>query len=326
MPSEDPSDERRASLPEIRVAAVARDHFGFAEPRTASIRGAALATESDRAMAVVDEPSMGVIGGVLLWVSKADLVLEAVVVDGDAGAVDRWLDGFLPRPAVHALDGRVLRAPGESPIDLVPPAPTVPPAFDRPDLDVVVENGVVRAEVAGLEVARVVVDDDGAEFVEIGVGGYDRAAHKVLSSGPVDEVLTDVIDRVRSVRQASVKAHTFNRLCRERWLRSVLVAHPALVGLRELVPVDPLPVRTSLLDVGPAPAVGTDGSGAVVLVVATAGIDLALAVSTAAVAGREGADRIVVTLPPRDRFGPLLDLLTTLRWPVDVVAIDPPWG
>ena len=326
MPSDDRSDERRASLLETRAAAIARDHFGSADPRTASIRGAAVAIENDRGVAVIDDPAMGVVGGLLLWVAKAGLELDAVVVEGDADTVDHWLDGFAARPAVHRLDGRELAPPGEPPSVPVLPVPPVPPEFDRADVEVVVENGVVLAEVAGLEVARVVVDGDGAERVEVGVGQYDRAAHKVMSPGPVDEVLTDVVDRVRSVRQASVKAHTFNRLCRERWLRSVLVADPSLVGLEDLVPVDPLPARTSLLDAGPAPAVGRDGSGALVLVVATTGIDLSLAVSTSAVAQREGPERVVVALPQRDRFEPLLDLMATLRWPVDVVSVEPPWG
>ena len=59
---------------------------------------------------------------------------------------------------------------------------------------------------------------------------------------------------------------------------------------------------------------------------ASAGVDPGLPVSTAAIAQREGPDRIVVALPDRDRLDPVRKLLTRLRWPVEMVGIDPPWS
>jgi hypothetical protein len=105
-----------------------------------------------------------------------------------------------------------------------------------------------------------------------------------------------------------------------------VVAEPALVGLVDLRPIDPLPPRASLLDVCAAPALGTDVDGPTVLVMASAGIDPGLAVSTSAIAQREDPRRIVVALPSNDRLAPIERLLTRLRWPVEMVGIAPPWS
>lgn len=278
-------------------------------------------------MAIVSEVTMAVLGGVLLWAQQMSVNLEAIVVEENAGPVDRWLDGFTSRPTVHTLEGRLLVEPVTPRPESTPPAPAVPSTFDIVDVEVVVESGIVMAEVRGLEVARVVVDADGTEHIEVGVGLYDRAGHKVMSAGrPVADTLADVVARVAELRRPAASAHTFNRLCRERWMRTMLVAEPALVDLVDLHPVEPLPPRVSLLDAGPAPALGTDGHGSTVLLMASAGVDPGLPVSTAAIAQREGPDRIVVALPDRDRLDPVRRLLTRLRWPVEMVGIDPPWS
>ena len=308
------------------MASLGRDHFGLQSPRTTSLPGAAGAVADDRAIALISQPTTTVVGGVLLWAQQAAAVLESVIVDGEAGLVEQWLDGFDPRPAVFGLDGNL-------PVEPVPPAdrrarpaPAVPPAFDLADVEVVIEDGVVRAEVDGLEVARLVVHEDGEARLEVGVGHYDRAGHQVMSAArPVDETLGEVVTAVRASRHRGAPAHTYNRLCRERWLRSVLVVDPSLVGLVELHPVDPIPVRSGLRDTAPAPAIGSDREGAKVLLMASAGVDPGLAPSTSAVARREGPDRIVVALPPRDLIAPTRRLLNTLRWPVETATIEPPW-
>ena len=105
-----------------------------------------------------------------------------------------------------------------------------------------------------------------------------------------------------------------------------LLVGSALVGLVDLRPIDPLPPRASLLDVGAAPALGTDVDGSAILVMASAGIDPGLAVSASAIAQREDPRRIVVALPSRDRMAPIERLLTRLRWPVEMVGIAPPWS
>jgi hypothetical protein len=310
----------------MRVASLGRDHFGLRAPRTTSLPGAAGAVADGRAIALVGKPTTTVVGGVLLWAQQAAVVLESVIVDGEAGLVDQWLEGFDPRPAVFGLEGSRPVGPVPPAHRRAPPSPPVPPAFDLADVEVVIEDGVVRAEVDGLEVARLVGHEDGELRLEVGVGQYDRAGHKVMSAArPIDETLDEVVTAVRACRHRGAPAHTYNRLCRERWLRSVLVVDPSLVGLVELRPVDPIPARTGLLDTSPAPAIGSDREGVKVLVVASAGVDPGLAPSTSAVARREGPARIIVALPPRDLIAPTQRLLNALRWPVETAGIEPPW-
>jgi hypothetical protein len=317
------------SADRARAAAVGRDHFGFDSATMVGVPGAVCASSEGRAIAVVDEATMTVVGGVLLWAERAGVGLEALIVPerDRVGVVAGWLEGFASPPVVRGLTGRELFSPGPAPESAAPIPPVVPAEFEAADVEVVIENGMVLAEVDGLEVARVLIDADGRERVAVGVGRYDRAAHDVMSAEmPLAERLATVVEGVRAVRRPVAAAHNLNRLCRERWLRAVLVAEPGPVGLVELRPADPIPPRESLLDRGPAPAVGTDAAGAKVLVMATAGIDPSVTVATSAVARREEPDRIVVALPPRDLIRPTERLLATLRWPVKSFPMDPPWG
>ena len=65
-----------------------------------------------------------------------------------------------------------------------------------------------------------------------------------------------------------------NQLVRERWLRSVLVADPALVGATELHPVGSAVPRANLTEAGVASAVGVDAAGVPVVVTCSVGVDL----------------------------------------------------
>ncbi len=85
-------------------------------------------------------------------------------------------------------------------LDVIDPAgvapraePVSPAELDKADilraagLDVVVEQGVVRGEVLGLEVARVVRAEDGSAAIEAGVGRFDREAGALLNAGAAEE-------------------------------------------------------------------------------------------------------------------------------------------
>ena len=98
---------------------------------------------------------------------------------------------------------------------------------------------MVTGEVLGLEVARVVVDDAGAAALEVGVGRHDRDA---FADGAGDLPTRRRPRRASSTpcashRRAGAEAHLLNRLAPERWLRSVLVDRPDLVGAARLHPV-----------------------------------------------------------------------------------------
>ena len=145
MPADEPSDGRRPSLDAIRVAAIGRDQYGFESPRTTTLPGAAAAVDGGRAVAIISKLTMAAVGGVLLWAEQASATLEAIIVvdDDDGGLVDRWLDGFASRPAVRTLDGRGPAEPAPEPPQR---APAIPSVFDKVDVEVVVEAGVVLVD------------------------------------------------------------------------------------------------------------------------------------------------------------------------------------
>ncbi len=99
-------------------------------------------------------------------------------------------------------------------------------------VDVVVEHGVVTGEVEGLEIARVLVDDDDVATLEIGVGRHDREAFAVMHADrptgrrrwsrwrrPCAATVRPGPSRIRSTASPP-----------SRRLRSFLIDQPELVG------------------------------------------------------------------------------------------------
>ncbi len=145
--------------------------------------------------------------------------------------------------------------------------------FRRAGADVVIEHGVVTAEVNGLEVARV-IDEDGSPTVRIGVGTHDREMFKMLNgaAATVDQ-LRSVVDVVRQHRRADAPNHPLNLLAPERALRARVIDDPRLVGVRSLEPAEPPTPRANVKDSVPCCAIGEDADG-VVVAVFVAGVDL----------------------------------------------------
>jgi hypothetical protein len=200
--------------------------------------------------------------------------------------------------------------------------------------EVVVEEGVLRAEVLGLEVARVVPGPAGEPVLQVGVGRFDRDARALF--GPdvqPDQSLAKVIGIVRSLRTADAPVHPANQLAPERWLRSVVIAEPTLVGVDGLVPV-PAPVpRPDLKQRAPAPATGTDAHGRPIVVVCSVGVDPALVPSAAdarmAAAVASGADAghigLMLVVPDGDDYDVTRTLAGMLRHPAEVVTVPADW-
>ena len=108
------------------------------------------------------------------------------------------------------------------------PAPALRPILADAGLEVVVEHGTLIGEVHGLEVARVVVDDDG-ERARRGRrrplrprGGRDDARRP----GRRPTALARVVDSCAVTGAPAPSRHPLNQLVPERWLRSRLVADP----------------------------------------------------------------------------------------------------
>ena len=171
-------------------------------------------------------------------------------------------------------------------------------------LEVVVEEGILRAEINGLEVARVVpADDEGDARLEVGVGRFDREAFAMVNAGLQDtEALAKAADdRARHPASRTHRCHQLNQLAPERWLRAGLVADPSPLGLHDLEPIEPALPRTNLKDRGGASALGVDADGRPVVVTCSYGMELDLVPSAAddRAMHAPGA-RLVLAVPARD--------------------------
>jgi hypothetical protein len=278
-----------------------------------------------------DDAQGRVLGPALLWATRTGVDALRVVVDDRqaAGLLARRAALFRLAPAVWVVDGRSLE-PAEATPHVVE-SPTDPRLLEAASLfvaagcDRVVEHGRVVAEVAGLEVARVTVGDDGQPLLEVGVGRFDREAHTTISGGDID------VDRLRAVaalvvehRRPGAPPHPLNALVPERALRSRVVARPELVGAARLVPVPPVVEPPDLRTTSPAAAVGEDAGGGPVVVVCSTGIDLDLVPTAADTRLRDGrAARLVLAVPARDAHRATAELAAALVEPAELVAIPP---
>jgi hypothetical protein len=259
----------------------------------------------------------------------------AVVVDGDAVAraatLARQAGAFAAAPAVWRVEGR-----GLAPVAAVPPPvapPPAPAALGRIDelraagLDVVVEHGVVRGEVDGLEVAVVTVGDDGEARIEVGVGRNDREAFALLHGDLTPaEALRRVADTVRQHRHPGAPVHPLNRMAPERWLRARLRADRRRLPGWSLDPVPGPEPRTGVADGGPAFAYGNDDAGRPVVLACSVGIDLELVPTAAdARAALDPGARLVLALPARDAHPVTRRLAAALARPAGVLALDGDW-
>ena len=184
------------------------------------------------------------------------------------------------------------------------------------------DHGLLVAEVAGLEVARVIDDPDGhGPRLSVGVGQADRELQGYLHGRLDDDTnLRRAIGAVVRDRRPGSAAHPLSRLSRQRWLRSIVIDDPGLLGLDALEAVAPLRPPRTLLSQEPVAAAGPS-----VVVVCSVGVDLDLLPEAADYRHREDpdADLIVVT-PERDRrlvAGTLIDIVPRLR----LVSIEAPW-
>lgn len=146
--------------------------------------------------------------------------------------------------------------------------------FSEAGADVVVEYGVVSAEVVGLEVARV-VEEQGAPLVRIGVGAHDRETFRMVHGDEATvEQLRTVVETVALQRRPDSPTHPLNLLARERALRHRLLEHPAAIGMKTLEIAEPPVQRTNVKDGVPCCAIGRNHDDGVVVVVFASGVDL----------------------------------------------------
>jgi hypothetical protein len=174
--------------------------------------------------------------------------------------------------------------------------------FRSAGAEVIVEHGVVAAEVKGLEVARV-VDEDGTARMRIGVGVHDRETFRMLH------------------RAVDAPAHPLNRLAPERALRTAVSDEPARIKARVVRPAEPPIARANLKDSVPCVATATMLDGADAVVVFTAGV-MVDAVPFAADA-RERVNpqaQLLIVADARNVLPTQLHLAAMLRQPASFVS------
>ncbi|HET9690704.1 MAG TPA: hypothetical protein VFP61_06105 [Acidimicrobiales bacterium] len=353
------ADERLGSLRRAKLKALVRDgRLGGTLPEGAvdgALPGGAAMRSADsaRGWVLVDDGAVAGLGAALAWSVRERLPragLEVLVETAPARSASRPGDGprvdaaavvarraaeFAPAPTVWAVAGTELRpiVAGDA---VAAGEPELPPGdldrfaaeLARHGADPIVEHGVLRGEVLGLEVARAVPETNGGWRLAAGVGRHDRDAREQLRPDqPPGDALDEVVALVRQWRRPGGLRHPANTLSRERWLRSLLVAAPERVGARSLAPL-PVPVPTTdLRDATPAAALGTSAStGGPLVVVCSVGVDLDLVPTAADVRLLHAPDaELLVVLPEGDDLPVTRTLAAALARPAQVLAVPRDW-
>jgi len=330
--------EQRAGLHRAKLRALVTSRFGADGDTTARtpvpFGGGAGLVGGATAWVLIESSTFG-LGSALAWAAQQSATDLHVIASGEASSkatsFARQASYFADPPSVWAVEGADLVPAVPAPV----PSPSVPPplALALADqikdagLDVVVEHGVVSGEVFGLEVARVVLDDDISARIEVGVGPNDRDAFAMMHGGlSTPAALKTVADAVRAERRPGRPSHPLNRLAAERWLRAQLLADPHRLGGWTLVPVPGLEPRASLNDRLPAFALGHDDQGVPVVVACSVGIDLDLVPLAADARGAlEPEARLVLAMPARDVHAATRRMAAALREPAEIVPIEGDW-
>jgi hypothetical protein len=325
-------DERHARLLQGKLAAIVRDRFGDERSVTGAYPSGATLLRGDRAWVLVDGLTPRSAGGPLLWASRRGATSVDLLVD-DAAAdpviiadVARRLAGFDIDATLWRVDGTELAAvaPGPFPAVVDPPADaeTLLEILQAADLEVVVEQGIVRGEVLGLEVARISADEESHLRLDVGVGRFDQvAAAMMYADKTTAEALDTVVGVVRSHRFPGAPPHPVRDLCRERWVRRAVTAAPELVGTSELTSIETTVPRENLRD--PHPAVSR-GPG--VVVASTHGVDVDLLPLAADVRAQVDPNAELVVASATAMPPAVVALAEHLPGRVRFVEIDPPWG
>lgn len=297
----------RGQLLAIKLAALVRDHHA---PASVVLHpgefgaGAALIAGSVAWVLLDDRPERG-LGPALAWALRQKATEVNVLAEEGVGVLARRARGWTLPVHVWQIVGRALHpgvaeslpAAAALPSDHAPLEHLIRDAGAEP----IVEHGVLRGEVDGLEVCRVVTDAyTGAVRLEVGVGAHDRDAFQLLHGDrPTGEALADVVRAVREHRRPGAARHPLNLLAQERALRARLVAEPSLINATHVRPVAPPIPRVNVKDAVPCVAQATIVSHQVTVVCST-GVDLDVVPFAIDAMAAAGTDECLIVLPARD--------------------------
>ncbi len=340
--------ERRAALNGAKLSALVAGRWGPADRRRGAVGATATLLAGGTGWLLPDGDAARALGPALVWAERHQVTdLHVLVGPGadEAGTLARQADFFVDGPTVWAVTGTELTAAEAAapPGRVNAPAPTelVDMLIDA-GLEVVAEGGLVRGEINGLEVARIVHGTTTAGVpidepqLEVGVGKADRELTAMVHGGlPTVAQLARVVEIVREHRRPGAPRHPLNQLVPDRWLRAVLCRAPGLVGLASLRPAEGARPRPNLSERDAAVAVGEAPDGARTVVACTVGIALDLVPTAAdaraaldAAAPADPVDvpsRLVLAVPERDDHPGIGRLAARLRTPAMVVPIPGDW-
>jgi len=325
---------RRALLEQSRAEALLRNSFGL-DPASLELSAAPFGvcarpsdSSGNRAWIVSMSDDLAALGGVLVWLDRERPAEVDLVFDHHAGIHARRVALLAPECRVWQVEGDSVTLAVADAISPPLPRPLDAAHLEAPlvelGLEVVCEDGILRGEIAGLEVARILHGADGP-VLEAGVGRFDREAGVLLHAGrsPV-EAVADAAAQVRPHRTSGAVSHAVNRLARERWLRHLVLHDSAAFDLDLPSLVEPIPPRANLLEVVPAALLGTDGDRSVLLV-CSVGVDLGLVPAIADLLAVHRPDLVRIVVPERDRLPHLERLVSRLPLPADIRTIATPW-
>jgi hypothetical protein len=195
----------------------------------------------------------------------------------------------------------------------------------------VVEQGVLRAEVLGLEVGRVVRDPESDQpYLAVGVGKHDRLAQSMMNGAADPAVaLAEAVKSVAAYRIPGVPSHPANRVSRSRWLREILLATPEKVQLSGPTVRIPgtVPIDLKAASVAAFTAFETlpdHENQTAVVVGCAAGVDLDGPTDLLDTAARAGISDVRLVVLAADDFPAIRTLCATLTPPIGVVALVSP--
>lgn len=326
----------RSSLLGAKLRSLVIQRWGATPRDDVAFPGGAALVSGDEAWLLIDADSRKAFGPAMVWAARRGAATVHLLVDDGAEVLARRATCFVDPPTIWRVDGTAVVPADAAPAVIArpaPPAPDLAALLVDADLEVVVEDGIVRGEINGLEVARIVhgTTSTGVEIadpvLEVGVGLADREMTAMLHGAlpPVDQ-LARVAEIVRGHRRAGAQRHPLNQLAPERWLRAALMAAPDRLGLTRMTPLAPAVPRPNLRDTAVAFAQGEGADGERVVVACSVGIDLDLVPSAADTRlGVDPAARLLLVTPERDAHPVTTELARRLVHPAELVTVDDGW-
>ncbi|MEC7924091.1 MAG: hypothetical protein VYB80_02630 [Actinomycetota bacterium] len=304
--------------------------FGQSDPyEEESFHNGALLFNSSRIIAYSASDEISILSIALTHHAMNQKIEVHLIVDQENPVLYEQKLGFDLDIRIWIVEGKELiehpEIPAYHPKTAPKKARSLSTTLEKLDCLVIEEHGALRAEVHGVEVARIVQTDKGAYEINVGVGEYDQNAHSTLTrDADTGKNLRQVISTVKQFRHKKASPHPLNRILRSRWLMSEAISNPALLGMEKLSYVESLSSTYDSLRNQPCSALGRRGE-TVTLVLSTTGIDLSLVPHAGGQINRHNPDALIFLMPEQDKHPAIFRQAQHLLLEPTFTMIDEPW-